>query len=118
MIRRPPRSTLFPYTTLFRSRLSKCRGSLSKSHCQRRAIQLFDVENHGTRNGGNLCNFCMAATLMPRASWRSIPRRIGLALLFLAFAVAARVSAADIQFDVFVGYDGVTREAAGFSVAI
>src|SRR2546426_1559103 len=26
MIRRPPRSTLFPYTTLFRSRLSLCLG--------------------------------------------------------------------------------------------
>src|SRR6266704_2511865 len=25
MIRRPPRSTLFPYTTLFRSRASRCR---------------------------------------------------------------------------------------------
>src|SRR2546422_3176822 len=25
MIRRPPRSTLFPYTTLFRSRLNSCR---------------------------------------------------------------------------------------------
>src|SRR5258708_10989800 len=24
MIRRPPRSTLFPYTTLFRSRLGRC----------------------------------------------------------------------------------------------
>src|SRR3989442_6573116 len=33
MIRRPPRSTLFPYTTLFRSRarvsLSRCRSSAS-----------------------------------------------------------------------------------------
>src|SRR5258707_10237632 len=27
MIRRPPRSTLFPYTTLFRSRLSRSIGS-------------------------------------------------------------------------------------------
>src|SRR5256885_12233143 len=27
MIRRPPRSTLFPYTTLFRSRWSRCAGS-------------------------------------------------------------------------------------------
>src|SRR2546427_2407026 len=27
MIRRPPRSTLFPYTTLFRSRRSRCPGS-------------------------------------------------------------------------------------------
>src|SRR4051812_49303429 len=25
---------------------------LVQMHCQRRAIQLFDVENHGTRNGG------------------------------------------------------------------
>src|SRR2546422_1984969 len=27
MIRRPPRSTLFPYTTLFRSRSSRCSSS-------------------------------------------------------------------------------------------
>src|SRR5260221_8753572 len=27
MIRRPPRSTLFPYTTLFRSSVSSCPGS-------------------------------------------------------------------------------------------
>src|SRR3712207_7957496 len=27
MIRRPPRSTLFPYTTLFRSARAKCTGS-------------------------------------------------------------------------------------------
>src|SRR5258708_24276044 len=27
MIRRPPRSTLFPYTTLFRSHCAKCRDS-------------------------------------------------------------------------------------------
>src|SRR6476620_11991596 len=27
MIRRPPRSTLFPYTTLFRSRIARCRSA-------------------------------------------------------------------------------------------
>src|SRR2546422_4907372 len=31
MIRRPPRSTLFPYTTLFRSYLNSCRESLTTS---------------------------------------------------------------------------------------
>src|SRR5438067_5582232 len=31
MIRRPPRSTLFPYTTLFRSRV-KCRRRLHERH--------------------------------------------------------------------------------------
>src|SRR2546425_7054348 len=35
MIRRPPRSTLFPYTTLFRSRPVRRRGA---SRCQRTAI--------------------------------------------------------------------------------
>src|SRR3712207_7635708 len=32
MIRRPPRSTLFPYTTLFRSTRVPCRGGASQSH--------------------------------------------------------------------------------------
>src|SRR5256885_4404858 len=36
MIRRPPRSTLFPYTTLFRSRRGfKCRSQLAQ-HCRGR----------------------------------------------------------------------------------
>src|SRR2546427_7075757 len=34
MIRRPPRSTLFPYTTLFRSRLTG--GSRERACCNRR----------------------------------------------------------------------------------
>src|SRR2546430_5183590 len=29
MIRRPPRSTLFPYTTLFRSHVGECQGSVA-----------------------------------------------------------------------------------------
>src|SRR6266496_897818 len=33
MIRRPPRSTLFPYTTLFRSRLRKAADKLSLRCC-------------------------------------------------------------------------------------
>src|SRR5438132_9925235 len=32
MIRRPPRSTLFPYTTLFRSRTSRCRSPAGSPH--------------------------------------------------------------------------------------
>src|SRR5258708_9922843 len=35
MIRRPPRSTLFPYTTLFRSRVSASRGLRSRVAAQR-----------------------------------------------------------------------------------
>src|SRR3972149_10792939 len=33
MIRRPPRSTLFPYTTLFRSQLRKIKPSSSCNRC-------------------------------------------------------------------------------------
>src|SRR3989440_8656798 len=36
MIRRPPRSTLFPYTTLFRSRRRGRRVAFRKSHRRRR----------------------------------------------------------------------------------
>src|SRR5260370_24449195 len=36
MIRRPPRSTLFPYTTLFRSRSPLCRGRGRRLACRRR----------------------------------------------------------------------------------
>src|SRR2546427_3889052 len=42
MIRRPPRSTLFPYTTLFRSGLSK-QGSLPREEQEARR------RNHGCR---------------------------------------------------------------------
>src|SRR5256885_6705823 len=39
MIRRPPRSTLFPYTTLFRSKIGRCRvGPLRR----RRACEIED----------------------------------------------------------------------------
>src|SRR5699024_11553587 len=37
MIRRPPRSTLFPYTTLFRSRLGGLRGHPAPTSAARRS---------------------------------------------------------------------------------
>src|SRR2546422_7403769 len=52
MIRRPPRSTLFPYTTLFRSPqyLAKCGGTYSGEwffskifHCLRTAPEVFNA---------------------------------------------------------------------------
>src|SRR2546429_7062198 len=53
MIRRPPRSTLFPYTTLFRSRRNLCRCGpvkpLDKEACQELRVRGFtprhDAEN-------------------------------------------------------------------------
>src|SRR5690348_17722612 len=58
MIRRPPRSTLFPYTTLFRSE------SMAEM------MKLGDVA-HGRNNNFNLLRFCAAfAVLIDRKSTR------------------------------------------------
>src|SRR2546430_13001560 len=45
MIRRPPRSTLFPYTTLFRSDLAR---ALAQSHAHH-AIGLAQIEHRGAQ---------------------------------------------------------------------
>src|SRR3712207_8089210 len=39
MIRRPPRSTLFPYTTLFRSQAPACPGQLDAARVQQREVE-------------------------------------------------------------------------------
>src|SRR3712207_8171293 len=43
MIRRPPRSTLFPYTTLFRSLLLVADGLLERHRRLRRALDRLDL---------------------------------------------------------------------------
>src|SRR3712207_8919114 len=62
MIRRPPRSTLFPYTTLFRSRVSRpgLRKGRSKSPNPHRPLLfpsplvLFDCDVSGLKGSKNL----------------------------------------------------------------
>src|SRR2546430_13378117 len=54
MIRRPPRSTLFPYTTLFRS--SAARGVMDPRRRERRPLQLLGELERASRRprGGGL----------------------------------------------------------------
>src|SRR2546426_8900324 len=64
MIRRPPRSTLFPYTTLFRSRggVATRRGDDAGHVLERRhagpgrgeGVDLAEVRGHGEAEGGRL----------------------------------------------------------------
>src|SRR5689334_24860001 len=53
MIRRPPRSTLFPYTTLFRSVLRKLSNPADKPYCNQFGfgVGLTDVEAELNRRG-------------------------------------------------------------------
>src|SRR5256885_11913114 len=44
MIRRPPRSTLFPYTTLFRSLVDNCFFGNPQNFLQQDAMQLHHIE--------------------------------------------------------------------------
>src|SRR2546422_3711552 len=46
MIRRPPRSTLFPYTTLFRSLKGNIRSAIPPSQCDVVGMRVQDPEGH------------------------------------------------------------------------
>src|SRR2546429_9587471 len=52
MIRRPPRSTLFPYTTLFRSALSRRRSSVPETTKLRVADLELDLLARSVTRGG------------------------------------------------------------------
>src|SRR5258706_14929924 len=51
MIRRPPRSTLFPYTTLFRSAARRIADRPARQH-RKRPISRSDVGGHREHPGG------------------------------------------------------------------
>src|SRR5256884_1276672 len=50
MIRRPPRSTLFPYTTLFRSLAEGKSGNVSREEIRRKLGNVWRLA-HGSENG-------------------------------------------------------------------
>src|SRR2546423_10482797 len=53
MIRRPPRSTLFPYTTLFRSHLrDTCGGGLARAGAVVVRVEAAELHSRGVRSGG------------------------------------------------------------------
>src|SRR5258707_3526003 len=51
MIRRPPRSTLFPYTTLFRSNIRGLQRVIDPDHAARRRLQVVGVSAVGVDAG-------------------------------------------------------------------
>src|SRR5215213_11669852 len=85
MIRRPPRSTLFPYTTLFRSQLastlafSDANSSSVNTPCSLRAASSLSCSTRssagaaGAAGGGAYCS-CGASCAPHRSAWRRLTR--------------------------------------------
>src|SRR3712207_9494370 len=48
MIRRPPRSTLFPYTTLFRSRVQELIARINRDPAVRTVVHVGDIKKGST----------------------------------------------------------------------
>src|SRR2546422_1120599 len=77
MIRRPPRSTLFPYTTLFRSELDDVHGRHRQSRAVHQApdvaVQLYIVEvrseEHTSELQSRLHLVCRLLLEKKKASW-------------------------------------------------
>src|SRR5947209_12119603 len=60
MIRRPPRSTLFPYTTLFRSRLREAARGHHRGEGDRRAVRRHRRDRKSTRLNSSHANISYA----------------------------------------------------------
>src|SRR3712207_7716974 len=71
MIRRPPRSTLFPYTTLFRSYCSCWTCSFTWSHNFRNSIIWTNLFTHTTFTTCILVYICSSINFIYSFSWRS-----------------------------------------------
>src|SRR2546429_6932297 len=66
MIRRPPRSTLFPYTTLFRSRPEK--------YPRRECTAWLSARQRGIRAGGNWKSLLAARVSLLSTASSAVPR--------------------------------------------
>src|SRR3712207_7317906 len=70
MIRRPPRSTLFPYTTLFRSSYLICHCNLGYSQFSAIHVRCSDVTLDWVYSSYAYCNICLAVSKRDRKSTR------------------------------------------------
>src|SRR5688572_32441949 len=75
MVPRPPRSTLFPYTTLFRSRLLQRRRHRRGGPGQRDAVVAGHAVERGAERGGVARAADAVRRPRPAALWRRQPRR-------------------------------------------
>src|SRR5258707_11659699 len=101
MIRRPPRSTLFPYTTLFRShRLQHLRGDHSERRVRRR--QGHHLDRKSTRLNSSHANISYAVFCLKKKKLTS-QNVILFAIMFLTIVSSLfSFSSADIRLNLFM----------------
>src|SRR5256885_9328230 len=91
MIRRPPRSTLFPYTTLFRSHPEAELGEAACAHVARHPLALDDARRVGARGDrARLAVPRVAVRLGPAAEVMAVDRkstRLNSSHLVISYAV-------------------------------
>src|SRR2546430_12189221 len=73
MIRRPPRSTLFPYTTLFRSASAALSVRIERAHWRRAATACSRPTSRSAAFGGRY-----TVTIVPASAGRGLARGAGL----------------------------------------
>src|SRR2546425_13284997 len=77
MIRRPPRSTLFPYTTLFRSKFVRAAGRTRAGFARGRALQFSTVDGCGFAQEKAFlgCGELVPKAFSKRLCWSSLFRK-------------------------------------------
>src|SRR5947209_10210987 len=76
MIRRPPRSTLFPYTTLFRSRILPA-WSLRRDSMRVRCIVIWSSDRKSTRLNSSHANISYAVFCLKKKKKKKKYTKIG-----------------------------------------
>src|SRR2546422_11508238 len=98
MIRRPPRSTLFPYTTLFRSKILSGNRDISCATCHEPALHATDglplAIGTGGSGSGTARTLGPGHSFVPRNAPSLLNSAIGLSYVFWGWPAQPRWSAA------------------------
>src|SRR2546422_5410073 len=121
MIRRPPRSTLFPYTTLFRSQLRRERGFESFIGKSRQMLDIFDTIRKAAESDSTVLVTGESGTgkeLVARAFHDESPRRNGPFVSVNCGAIPETLMESELFGHVKGAFTGAVAETIGlFSAA-
>src|SRR3712207_3086870 len=113
MIRRPPRSTLFPYTTLFRSRLDELIDTVARAHDAPldRLSGAILLADHLGELADSLIGHFVDQARRAGASWSQIGQSMGVSKQAAQKRFVGREPAAAPPLDPSQGFSRFTEEA-------